>query len=129
MNSISQSFCKYTLLKNALREKFETLEGEADWLYRLAYPDELNLEVKEIDGKTFVEEPDGGLNADGIEAGIISMLNEVIQEVENFSKFISHLEMHDFQNDSGYELSRSSDYWKETFSNGNWGQHRRKDES
>jgi len=129
MNSISQSFCKYTLLKNALREKFKTLGWEGDWLYRLAYPDELNLEVKEIDGKTFVEEPDDGFNADGIEAGIISMLDEVIQEVENFSKFISHLEMHDFQNDSGYELSRSSEYWQETFSKGNWGQHRRKDES
>jgi hypothetical protein len=121
MNSITKSFCKYTLLKNALREKFETLEGEADWLYRLAYPDELNLEVKEIDGKTFVEEPSDGFNADGIEAGIISMLDEVIQEVENFSKFISHLEMYDFRNDSGYELSRSCDYWKETFSKGNWG--------
>lgn len=129
MNSISQSFCKYTLLKNALREKFKTLGWEGDWLYRLAYPDELNLEVKEIDGKTFVEEPDCGFNADGIEAGIISMLDEVIQEVENFSKFISHLEMHDFQNDSGYELSRSSEYWQEIFSKGNWGQHRRKDES
>lgn len=129
MNSITKSFCKYTLLKNALREKFETLEGEADWLYRLAYPDELNLELKQIDGKTFVEEPDGGLDADGIEAGIISMLDEVIEEVENFSKFISHLEMYDFRNDSGYELSRSSDYWMETFSKGNWGQHRRKDES
>jgi hypothetical protein len=129
MNSITKSFCKYTLLKNALREKFETLEGEADWLYRLAYPDELNLEVKEIDGKTFVEEPDGGLDADGIEAGIISMLDEVIQEVENFFKFISHLDTYDFRNDSGYEFLKSSGYWEETFSKGNWGQHRRKDES
>ncbi len=51
MNSIIKSFCKYTLLKNALREKFETLEGEADWLYRLAYPDELNLEVNKLMAK------------------------------------------------------------------------------
>ena len=39
------------------------------------------------------------------------MLDEVIQEVENFSKFISHLEMYDFP----------SDYWMETFSEGDWG--------
>ena len=98
-------------------------------MYRLAYPDELNLEVKEIDGKTFVEEPDDGFNADGIEAGITDMLNEVIQEVENFTKFISNLEMYDFRYHSGYEFLKSCDYWEQTFSNGNWGQHRRKDES
>jgi hypothetical protein len=129
MNSISQSFCKYTLLKNALREKFKTLGWEGDWLYRLAYPDELNLEVKEIDGKTFVEEPDDGFSADGIEAGITDMLNEVIQEVESFTKFISNLEMYYFRSDSDYEFIKSSGYWEETFSKGNWGQHRKKDES
>ena len=122
MNPITKSFNKYTLLKNALRAKFKTLEGEADWLYRLAYPDELNLEVKEIDGKTFVEEPKQGLDAYGIQEGIISILDEVIEEVENFSKFIRNLEMYDFRNESDLELSKSTEYWKETFTKGDWGE-------
>ena len=118
-------FTKYIdrekLLIDAIKDRLLNIgESSAQWVYDNCFP--MDQDILKKDGKTYVEEPDEGIDSMNLMEEIVDVVDEVKEQVDGLFSFLNELELDSFDTDINTEFIWTNDFWYKEFKKGKWGE-------
>jgi hypothetical protein len=108
------------LILDAIADRLISLgDSDAQWVYDTCFP--MDQDVIKKDGKTYVEEPDEGIDSTNLMTEVVSQIDEVKKQIDYLFTFLDDLDFHSFDIYSEHELIWTNDYWYKEFKKGKWG--------
>ncbi len=121
MIDITKYIDREKLLFDTLKNRLLNIgEGDAQWVYDTCFP--MDQDILKKDGKTYVEEPDEGIDSMNLMEEIVDVVDEVKERIDNLFSFLNELELDSFDTDLNNEFIWTNDFWYKEFKKGNWGE-------
>ena len=125
MIDITQYIDREKLFIDAIKDRFRSYaECDPFWVYETCFP--MDQDIIEKDGKTYVEEPDEGIDSMNLMEEIVNVVDEVKEQIDGLFSFLNELELDSFDTDINTELIWMNDYWYKEFKEGEWGELKKK---
>lgn len=108
------------LILDAIKNRLLNIgDSGAQWVYDNCFP--MDQDVIEKDGKTYVEEPDEGIDSTNLMMEVVNLIDEVKKQIDYLFTFLDDIDFDSFDIYSGDELIWMNDYWYKKFKQGKWG--------
>tara|TARA_Y100000385_G_scaffold93057_1_gene96111 strand:+ start:600 stop:1064 length:465 start_codon:yes stop_codon:yes gene_type:complete len=121
MIDITKYINREQLLFDTLKNRLLNIgDSDAQWVYDTCFP--MDQDILKKDGKTYVEEPDEGIDSMNLMEEIVDVVDEVKERIDNLFSFLNELELDSFDTDLNNEFIWTNDFWYKEFKKGNWGE-------
>lgn len=113
------------LILDAIKDRLINLgDSDGQWVYDMCFP--MDQDVIKKDGKTYVEEPDEGIDSTNLMTEVASQIDEVKKQIDYLFTFLDDIDFDSFDIYSDHELIWMNDYWYKEFKEGEWGELKKK---